>query len=345
MDERRPDHAQIPHETAPAVAAFTLRTEEPDEFAGALLGGSFEYLRLPGRRFAATLRTLRLGDLLIQTADDGAHVSRAAFHSGIAGLLVPLHYDGDTATVNGVRSTRSNAFLAPGGLEFAAVAPDSLGWAALALPMTLLEELAELAPPALRKAATIRTLELPGASLSRLSAVLGAAARMTEHVPAALDTPGTAEALAASIREALAESLAPGIGIVPQRRATRNAMRVVRDAEAFLHAHLDRPLHRDDLCAALGVSRRKLHDAFVSTVGLTPPAYLKTRRLTLVRRALKAAPPERSLVKSIALAHGFWHLGYFAKDYRALFGELPSETLDKVQPRDMRDRPGRLRIA
>jgi AraC family transcriptional regulator, ethanolamine operon transcriptional activator len=32
-------------------------------------------------------------------------------------------------------------------------------------------------------------------------------------------------------------------------------------------------------------------------------------------------------VKKIALDSGFWHLGHFAKDYHALFGENPSETL------------------
>ena len=25
---------------------------------------------------------------------------------------------------------------------------------------------------------------------------------------------------------------------------------------------------------------------------------------------------------------GFWHMGQFAKDYRRMFGELPSETLN-----------------
>jgi AraC family ethanolamine operon transcriptional activator len=32
-------------------------------------------------------------------------------------------------------------------------------------------------------------------------------------------------------------------------------------------------------------------------------------------------------VKSVALSHGFWHLGQFARDYRETFGETPTETL------------------
>jgi AraC family ethanolamine operon transcriptional activator len=40
-----------------------------------------------------------------------------------------------------------------------------------------------------------------------------------------------------------------------------------------------------------------------------------------------AAPESR--VADIAIRWGFWHMGQFARDYRAMFGELPSETLKK----------------
>jgi AraC family ethanolamine operon transcriptional activator len=59
---------------------------------------------------------------------------------------------------------------------------------------------------------------------------------------------------------------------------------------------------------------------------MSPHAYLKSRRLLLVRRALLDRRDGPDLVKSVALDHGFWHLGHFARDYCALFGELPSET-------------------
>jgi len=42
---------------------------------------------------------------------------------------------------------------------------------------------------------------------------------------------------------------------------------------------------------------------------------------------LKAGP--EAGVAEIANAWGFWHMGQFARDYRFMFGELPSETLGR----------------
>jgi AraC family ethanolamine operon transcriptional activator len=36
-------------------------------------------------------------------------------------------------------------------------------------------------------------------------------------------------------------------------------------------------------------------------------------------------------VTSVATQHGFYELGRFAGEYRALFGEAPSETLHKAR--------------
>jgi AraC family ethanolamine operon transcriptional activator len=73
----------------------------------------------------------------------------------------------------------------------------------------------------------------------------------------------------------------------------------------------------------LGVSARTLHEGFRAVFGMSVQRYLRMRRLSLARSALRRG----ELVKRAALANGFWHLGRFAGDYRAVFGELPSETL------------------
>lgn len=60
-----------------------------------------------------------------------------------------------------------------------------------------------------------------------------------------------------------------------------------------------------------------------------PKRYRLLRRLHLARRALREAAPDTTSVTDIAMRHGFWQLGHFAVDYRALFDETPSATLRK----------------
>jgi AraC family ethanolamine operon transcriptional activator len=84
-----------------------------------------------------------------------------------------------------------------------------------------------------------------------------------------------------------------------------------------------------ELCTVLKTSERTLHYAFSEMYGVSPKRFLKAQRLLAVHRALKsAADGER--VCDIAMRLGFWDLGYFARDYKAMFGELPSATLRKT---------------
>jgi AraC family ethanolamine operon transcriptional activator len=117
----------------------------------------------------------------------------------------------------------------------------------------------------------------------------------------------------------------------PSKRQTRKMLQQVRAADEFLHANIDRPVHTEELCSALHVSPRTLHESFATVYCMSPCAYLKRRRLVLVHRALQAARGDQVMVKSVVLAHGFWHLGRFAHEYAVLFGEMPSDTLARGQ--------------
>jgi AraC family ethanolamine operon transcriptional activator len=59
--------------------------------------------------------------------------------------------------------------------------------------------------------------------------------------------------------------------------------------------------------------------------------YLKVQRLQGVRRALQVADLETSSVAAIAQRFGFWSAGHFARDYKIMFGELPSTTLSAAR--------------
>ncbi len=102
--------------------------------------------------------------------------------------------------------------------------------------------------------------------------------------------------------------------------------KVVDSARQFLDHHLDEPVTVTQLCEVANVSRRSLQYSFESILGISPIQYLRISRLNGVRRNLVAARQGQS-VSDIAAQWGFWHLSQFAKDYKQLFGESPSQTL------------------
>lgn len=59
---------------------------------------------------------------------------------------------------------------------------------------------------------------------------------------------------------------------------------------------------------------------------MPPKQYMKQQRLNGARHALLQAGTTTT-VSQIAMDWGFLHLGRFAVDYHAQFGETPSETL------------------
>lgn len=80
------------------------------------------------------------------------------------------------------------------------------------------------------------------------------------------------------------------------------------------------------LCEMTGASWSTLERAFKEEFGVGPKAYLKIRRLTAVRSEICKCGPGTT-IHEVANRWGFWHMGSFAADYRAQFGELPSDTL------------------
>jgi AraC family ethanolamine operon transcriptional activator len=101
----------------------------------------------------------------------------------------------------------------------------------------------------------------------------------------------------------------------------------LKQAIAYITEHADVPPTIRDICQNVGVSQKTLEYAFLDHFGVTPKRYLQTYRLNGVRKVLRQADPNSTKIADVANYWGFWHMGQFAKDYRTLFGELPSETL------------------
>ncbi len=114
----------------------------------------------------------------------------------------------------------------------------------------------------------------------------------------------------------------------PPPRCAEVLPRHVRRVEDHLHAHADEPIAPADLARLAGVSLRSLYAGFRRYRGIGPMECLKRVRLDRARAdLLDRAPGGGTTVADVALRWGFGHLGRFAADYRARFGEPPSRTL------------------
>src|SRR5262249_33711071 len=167
----------------------------------------------------------------------------------------------------------------------------------------------------------------PGAhDMARLQRLHRTTARLACDAPELLDQSEVARGIEQTLIDAMVECLQPPITAsadVPLWHRSA-IMRRLRDA---LDDSGDTPLYVPELCARMGVAGRTLRAVCHEYLGMGPKKYLHLRRMHLVRRALRAEGAGTSTVTEIATRFGFWELGRFAVEYKALFGEPPSVTL------------------
>lgn len=104
-------------------------------------------------------------------------------------------------------------------------------------------------------------------------------------------------------------------------------------AEEYMESHAHEPLTVAAIAAQVGVSLRSLYAGFQRYRGRSPMEHLRNLRLERACAELNhaAAAHDEASVTQVALRWGFGHLGQFAANYKARFGELPSQTLRRAR--------------
>jgi AraC family transcriptional regulator, ethanolamine operon transcriptional activator len=122
---------------------------------------------------------------------------------------------------------------------------------------------------------------------------------------------------------------------VPSKRRGRptcSRARVIASVLALMGDSRGAPLFVEDLCRAAGVSERTLRNVFQEYFGVGPMRLLKVRQLHEIRAALLAGDPKHDTVTCVATRFGMSDLSLFARNYKALFGEAPLQTLRSAPP-------------
>ena len=176
------------------------------------------------------------------------------------------------------------------------------------------------------------TLSVPPGHFQRILGTLREALFPTDPQPLA-----TAEQildLQETVLDQLGTALAQGRSPPPDAHHSRirHSRQIVGQACELVLSQPDQRLSIAQICRQMHVSRRTLQYCFQAVAGMSPLTYLRILKLNQVRRRLRAANDPVDQVTRIATTWGFEHLGQFSRDYRRLFGELPSRTLR--QPAD-----------
>lgn len=109
-----------------------------------------------------------------------------------------------------------------------------------------------------------------------------------------------------------------------------NVVHTVRDAESYMDQNIDLPITISEICVALGANIKALERAFLHTYGIGPKQYLQRKRLARLRRIL-CRQSDTPLMDAY-FSCGLPHFGRAAQSYKALFGELPSQTMSQSGP-------------
>jgi len=89
----------------------------------------------------------------------------------------------------------------------------------------------------------------------------------------------------------------------------------------------DSPPSVEELRLRLRTSRRTLQNSVRQVADATPVHYLRRVRLNAVHRKLMSTRAVDMNIAQAAADRRLYHLSHFAQRYKALFGELPSQTL------------------
>ncbi|WP_306716548.1 helix-turn-helix domain-containing protein [Burkholderia dolosa] len=168
---------------------------------------------------------------------------------------------------------------------------------------------------------------LPDAQGAALAARLSSLIDDAQRNPRCLEYAATRKMFRDAMFGMFLDALDQGIGV--ERRDITHATYsdIVSRCEKHLRDRPEEPVTVLELCRALRCSRRTLQTSFQRVADVTPVGYLRTIRLNAVRRLLRTTSAQQLGVGEAAARWGFTHLGYFAREYRDLFGELPSQTL------------------
>ncbi len=96
----------------------------------------------------------------------------------------------------------------------------------------------------------------------------------------------------------------------------------------LLHENISQEIDISVLTNELNISESQLHYAFKKEYGITPKKYLQQLRFNTIKKELITANPNSVTITDIAYKYNFLYMSHFITEYKKIFGQTPSQTLN-----------------
>ena len=308
------------------LSSATRRVTDIDEYRAAIRPASVEFTVTGRGHFAAEVTRIDIQRVLLQRGQETLPRIWHAVPSSERNIVTFLTDESSRAIRNGMEFRFGDIALhSPShGYRHRSLGP--LHWGAMSLPFADMAAVgAGVAGRDLMPQAAEEIVTPPPAAMTKLQRLHAAARQLAEQAPEIIARPEATRGLEEALIEALVDCIvAPGRH--EDRAAQRRHTAIMQRFHAAIEASDDKAVYLPELCSRIGVAGRTLRLCCHEHLGVGPKRFLLLRRMHLARRALHQAAPDTT-VTDVATEFGFWELGRFAVEYKALFGEAPSETL------------------
>lgn len=299
------------------------------EEANRKAGWNLEYHQLGRGPFSAHFAARQWGEALLMRERFGASMEIVGEPpDGAVAVIVPVDVD-CKAAVNGCEVRDGRLFVMRPGSELNAIVSDRLEAYSLYLPESaLFEATGEFSPRYANLSGYIVPVSAEPSAINTLHRKISRLIRAP--APRGITQQELVSDITTHIVDLISNSdIAGSRSGAPHSCSSARSLGVARE---YIEAHLFEPIRIPNVCRHAGISARTLERLFGRELSMSPTQYIRARRLNSIRRRLIASDPEACRVTDIAFDHGFTHLGRFAGEYRAFFGEPPSRTLN-TEPR------------
>jgi AraC-like DNA-binding protein len=300
---------------------------DPDDYAASIRQGDVELTVTRRDRFEAKLTRIDLHRLWMQRfSESTARICHVAGWGGRSSIVF-LSEPGPSFLWDGAQISTTDLFRLGDDQSYYQRLDGPSAFASMSLPVEDMvswgAESAGLDLAPLRDGLVYRPAPRAIARLRRLHAAVG---HLAEETPEVVANPHAAHGLEQQLIGAMLDCLDDRPARRDRAAQGQHAL-VMRRFRRVVEESPERALYLPEICKAIGVSERTLRVCCHEHLAIGPKRYLTLRRLHLARRALQRAEAAEATVTEVAMRFGFWQLGRFAVEYRALFGEAPSATL------------------